>query len=179
NISSLLIARATRRRRELTIRAALGASRGDLVVQLLTESAVLGAAGGVLGLLVSAWLVTVLLRVMPHGLPRLQDTSVDTTVMLVTMAAALITSLVFGVLPALQASRVDSAQVLQQTRDRGSGRSRGRAVLVVGEIALTLVLLAGAGLLANSFLRLQRVHPGFEVEHATVAELMVPQSCYP
>jgi putative ABC transport system permease protein len=179
NVSSLLIARATRRRRELTIRAALGASRRDLVLQLLAESTLLGIAGGLLGLIVSAWLVTVLLRVMPHGLPRIDGVNIDATVMIVTLAAAFVTSLVFGVLPALQASRVDSAQVLKQTGDRGSGRSRGRAALVVGEIALTLVLLAGAGLLANSFLRLQRVDPGFNVEHATVAELMVPQARYP
>ena len=179
NVSSLLIARATRRRRELTIRAALGASRRDLVVQLLTESAILGVAGGVLGLIASSWLVSMLVRVMPRGLPRLQSVTIDTTVMLVTLGAALVTSLVFGVLPALQASRVDSAQVLKQTGDRGSSRTRGRAILVVGEIALTLVLLAGAGLLANSFLRLQRVNPGFDVEHATVAELMVPQVRYP
>jgi putative ABC transport system permease protein len=179
NVSSLLIARATRRQRELTIRAALGASRRDLVVQLLTESAVLGITGGALGLLGSTWLVAVLLRVMPRGLPRLDGVSIDTTVMLVTLAASLVTSLVFGVLPALQASRVESAQVLKRTGDRGSSRTRGRAALVVGEIALTLVLLAGAGLLANSFLRLQRVDPGFNVDHAIVAELMVPQARYP
>jgi putative ABC transport system permease protein len=179
NVSSLLIARGTRRRRELTIRAALGASRGDLIRQLLAESAVLGVAGGALGLLASSWLVAVLLRVMPRGLPRLQGAGIDTTVTLVTLAASLLTSLVFGVLPALQASRVESAQVLKQTGDRGSSRTRGRAALVVAEIALTLVLLSGAGLLLNSFLRLQRVHPGFTVEHATVAELMVPQARYP
>ena len=179
NISSLLIARATRRRRELTIRAALGASRRNLVAQLLTESAVLGIAGGACGLLVSSWLVHALVAMMPRGLPRLQTVSIDTTVMLVTLGAALVTSLVFGVLPALQASRVDSAQVLKQTGDRGSSRTRGRAALVVGEIALTLVLLAGAGLLANSFLRLQRVDPGFNVEHAMIAELMIPQARYP
>jgi len=179
NISSLLIARATRRERELTIRAALGASRRNLVMQLLTESAVLGVAGGLLGLLVSSWLVALLVRVMPRGLPRIESVTIDTTVMLVTLAASLVTSLVFGVLPALQASRVDFAQVLKRTGDRGSSRARGRAALVVGEIALTLVLLAGAGLLANSFLRLQRVDPGFNVEHATVAELMLPQPRYP
>jgi putative ABC transport system permease protein len=179
NVSSLLIARGTRRRRELTIRAALGASRRDLVSLLLAESAVLGVAGGLVGLFVSWWLVAVLLRVMPGGLPRLEGAGIDTTVMIVTLAVSLVTSLVFGVLPALQASRVDSAQVLKQTGDRGSSRARGRAVLVVVEIALTLVLLAGAGLLANSFLHLQRVKPGFTVEHATVAELMVPQARYP
>ena len=179
NVSSLLIARATGRRRELTIRAALGASRGALVAQLLSESLVLGLASGAVGLLASEWLVTLLVRVLPQGLPRADDISVDVTVMAVTLAAALLTGLLFGVLPALQASRIDSAQVLKQTGDRGSSRTRGRAVLVVAEIALTLVLLAGAGLLLNSFLRLQHVDPGFAVDHATVAELMLPQERYP
>jgi putative ABC transport system permease protein len=179
NVSSLLIARATRRRRELTIRAALGASRRELVAQLLTESVVLGLAAGVVGLLASSWVVAVLVRMMPPGVPRADQIGVDVTVMIVTIAAALGTSVLFGVLPALQASRVDSAQVLKQTGDRGSSRTRGRAALVVGEIALTLVLLAGAGLLLNSFLRLQRVDPGFAVDHATMAELMLPQARYP
>ena len=179
NVSSLLIARAAGRRRELTIRAALGASRGALVAQLLTESAVLGLAGGAAGLLASVWLVGILVRAMPDGLPHVGGVGVDVTVMLVTFAVALVTSLVFGVVPALQASRVQSAQVLKQTGDRGSARTRGRAVLVAGEIALTLVLLAGAGVLGNSFLRLQRVESGFGVPHATVADLMLPQGRYP
>lgn len=179
NVSSLLIARATGRRRELTIRAALGASRRSLALQLLVESAVLGLAGGLLGLIVSTWLVVLLVHVLPPGLPRAAGIGVDATVMAATIIAALATSLAFGVLPALQASRAESAQVLKQTGDRGSSRARGRAGLVVGEMALTLVLLAGAGLLANSFLRLQRVDPGFTVEHATVAELMLPQARYP
>jgi putative ABC transport system permease protein len=179
NVSSLLIARAAGRRRELTIRAALGASRGTLVAQLLAESAVLGVAGGVTGLVASGWLVGVLVNAMPQGLPHVGGVSTDATVMLVTLTAALLTSLVFGVLPALQASRVEAAQVRKQTGDRGSSRSRGRAGLVAGEIALTLVLLAGAGMLGNSFLRLQRVDSGFAVDHATVADLMLPQVRYP
>jgi putative ABC transport system permease protein len=179
NVSSLLIARASGRRRELTIRAALGASRAALVAQLLAESAVLGVAGGVVGLAASVWLVGALVNAMPQGLPNVGGVSTDVTVMLVTLAAALLTSLVFGVLPALQASRVEAAQVLKQTGDRGSSRSRGRAWLVAGEIALTLVLLAGAGMLGNSFLRLQRVDSGFAVDHATVADLMLPRVRYP
>jgi putative ABC transport system permease protein len=179
NVSSLLIARATGRRRELTIRAALGASRRRLVAQLLVESGVLGAAAGVLGLAASVWLVAGLVRLMPPGLPRADGIAVDFRVMLVTMGAALAASVVFGILPALQASRVDSGQVLKQSGDRGSSRAGGRSVLVVAEVALTLVLLAGAGLLLNSFLRLQRVDAGFTLEHATVAELMLPQHRYP
>jgi putative ABC transport system permease protein len=179
NVSSLLIARATGRRRELAIRAALGASRGDLIRQLLSESLVLGVAGGIAGLLLSSWLVVLLLRVLPRGLPRADSIAIDTTVMLVTMLAAVGTGVLFGILPALQASRAQAAQVIKQTGDRGSARARGRAALVVAEIALTLVLLAGAGLLANSFLRLQRVDSGFQAEHATIAGLMVPQARYP
>ena len=179
NVSSLLIARASGRRRELTIRAALGASRRNLATQLLAESAVLGLAGGVLGLVANSWLLGLLVHLLPDGLPRADGISVDATVMMVTLTASLATSLIFGVLPALQGSRVEAAQALKQSGDRGSSRTRGRAALVVSEMALTLVLLAGAGLLANSFLRLQRVDPGFRVEHATVADLMVPQARYP
>jgi putative ABC transport system permease protein len=140
---------------------------------------VLGLGGGLMGLILSSWLVGLLVRVMPEGLPRVESASIDLTVTAVTLGAALATSLLFGMLPALQASRVDSAQALKRSGDRGSTRTHGRAVLVVGEIALTLVLLAGAGLLGNSFLRLERVDPGFTVAHATVAELMVPQTRYP
>ena len=181
NVSSLLIARASGRRRELTIRGALGASRGALVAQLLTESAVIGLAGGAAGLLGSSRLIGVLADAMPQAsaCPGAGGVTVDLRVTFVTLAAALATSLLFGVLPALQASRVDSAQVLKQTGDRGSSRTRGRAALVAGEIALTLILLAGAGLLANSFIRLQRVDSGFAVDHATVADLMLPQARYP
>jgi putative ABC transport system permease protein len=179
NVSSLLIARATGRRRELTIRTALGARRRDLIGQLLAESAVLGLSGGLVGLLLSSWLVQLLVNVMPEGLPRVESAGIDLTVTMVTLAAALATSLLFGMLPALQASRVDAAQALKQSGDRGATRTRGRAALVVGEIALTLVLLAGAGLLGNSFLRLQRVNPGFTPAHATIGELMVPQTRYP
>jgi len=179
NVSSLLIARGTGRRRELTIRAALGASRRALVGQLLVESLVLGAAGGFLGLLASTWLVRVLVTLLPHGVPRASGIDVDLVVVAVTVVASLAASVLFGILPALNVSRVDAAQALKQTGERGSRRSRGREVLVAAEIALTLVLLAGAGLLANSFLRLQRVDSGFTIEQATVADLMLPQERYP
>src|SRR5436190_890272 len=179
NVSSLLIARATGRRRELAIRAALGARRGHLVRQLLTESLVLGLAGGVLGLLASSWLVVLLVKVLPRGLPRTEDIRLDATVMAVTAIGSIGASLLFGILPALQAARTRAAHVIKDAGERGSTRARGRAALVVAEIALTLVLLVGAGLLATSFVRLQRVDPGFKAEHATLASLMVPQSRYP
>ena len=179
NVSSLLIARATGRRRELAIRAALGAGRKHLIRQLLTESLIVGVAGGVLGLLVASWLVVLLVKVMPSGLPRTDDIHLDATVMLVTMIASLATGVLFGILPALQASRTQAAHVIKDAGERGSTRARGRATLVVAEIALTLVLLAGAGLLANSFLRLQRVDSGFKPDHVTIAQLAIPQTRYP
>ena len=179
NVSSLLIARATGRRRELAIRSALGARRDHLVRQLLAESLVLGIIGGLVGLMVSFWLVAVLLKLLPQGLPQADGINVDVTVAAVALLASLVTGLLFGVLPALQASRTQATQAIKQAGERGSTRARGRAALVVAEIALTLVLLVGAGLLANSFLRLQRVDPGFRPEHATMAQLMIPLQRYP
>jgi predicted permease len=178
NVSSLLIARATGRRRELAVRAALGATRGHLIRQLLAESLVLGSIAGVVGLLLSSWLVVLLLKVVPRGLPRTDAIRLDSTVMLVTLLASLATSVLFGILPALQASRARAAQVIKESGERGSSRARGRSALVVAEIALTLVLLAGAGLLANSFLRLQRVDPGFDAEQVMIGHLMLPQTRY-
>ena len=179
NVSSLLIARATGRRRELAIRAALGAGRGQLIRHLLAESLVLGIAGGIVGLLLSSWLVVLLVKMLPRGLPRLDAIRLDTTVMIATLLASVATGMLFGILPALQASRTRAAHVIKEAGERGSTRARGRAALVVVEIALTLVLLAGAGLLANSFLRLQRVDPGFNANQVTLGHLMVPQSRYP
>jgi putative ABC transport system permease protein len=179
NVSSLLIARTTGRRRELAIRAALGARRGQLIRQLLAESLVLGVCGGLAGLLLSSWLVVLLVRFVPRGVPRTDAIVLDTTVMIVTLLASVATGALFGILPALQASRTRAAHVIKKAGERGSSRARGRSALVVAEIALTLILLAGAGLLANSFLRLQRVDPGFNPEHVTIAHLMVPQARYP
>jgi predicted permease len=180
NVSSLLIARATSRRQELVIRAALGASRTDLIRQLLIESLLLGAVGGVVGLLLAAQLVDWLVRVLPAGLPRADTIGLDRTVTLVTLGASLVTGVLFGVLPAWQASRSQATAAMKETGERGSSsRARGRSALVVAEIALTLVLLIGAGLLANSFLRLQRVDPGFRPPQVTIAVLGVPQTRYP
>ena len=180
NVSSLLIARATGRRRELAIRAALGAGRGHLIRQMLTESITLGLAGGVCGLLLASWLLVLLQRFVPSGLPRTDMIRLDTRVTLVTLFASLAVGVLFGLLPALQASRARAGQVIKEAGERGtSGRARGRSVLVVAEIALTLVLLVGAGLLGNSFLRLQRVDPGFRPEQVMLGNIMVPQARYP
>ena len=180
NVSSLLLARATGRRRELAVRAALGAGRGRLVRQLLTESLVLGAAGGFAGLLLGAWLIVVLVDLLPAGIPRVREISLDRVVAFSTLVTALITGVLFGVMPALQAGRTDAGAALKSSGERGSsGRARTRAVLVVAEIALTLVLLACAGLLLNSFLRLQRVDSGLDPENVIVAAFMLPEARYP
>jgi predicted permease len=180
NISGLLVARASGRRRELAIRAALGARRRDLTMHLLTESVVLGLVGGFIGLLAGGWLVRLLPHVMPEGLPRTDAIGLDWIVVVVSIAVALVTSVLFGLLPAWQASRASAAVAMKDAGDRGSSARRfGRSALVVGELALTLVLLASAGLLANSFVRLQRVDSGFKPEHVLVAALVLPQTRYP
>ncbi len=179
NVSSLMIARATGRKRELAIRAALGAGRGRMIRQLLTESLLLGIVGGIVGLLAGAWITTLLVNVLPAGVPRKGEISLDFVVAVATLIAAVGTGMLFGVMPALQASRTDASTALKRGGERGSGRARARAALVVFEVALTLMLLAGGGLLLNSFLRLQRVDSGLQPENVTVVGFMLPQSRYP
>jgi putative ABC transport system permease protein len=180
NVSSLLIARAAGRRRELAIRGALGAGRGRLVRQLLTESLFLGAIGGAVGLLVGSWLVVLLLRVLPSGVPRSDEIALDRIVAMVTVLVALGAGVLFGVLPALQGSRADSPMALKEggRGSTGGARTLGRSALVVAQVALTLVLLVGAGLMLNSLLRLQRVDSGFRPENVTIVPLALPQSVY-
>jgi putative ABC transport system permease protein len=180
NVSGLLVTRATGRRRELAIRAALGASPRRLVRQLLAESLVLGIAGGVLGLLLASWLVRLLLAILPRGIPRVGEVTLDPFVAAVTLLTSLATAILFGVLPAVQGSRADAGAALRQDSGRTtSARAQGRSMLVVAEVALTLVLLVGAGLLINSFVRLQRVDSGMKPERVSVMGLMLPQSRYP
>ncbi len=179
NVSSLLLARTFSRRRELAIRAALGAGRLQLLKQLMTESLVLGGLGGLAGLLLGAWLVPVLARFVPGGLFTEQNVRLDTTVTVVTMVVALATGVLFGLLPAIQASQANAIATIRELGDRAStARARARSGLVVLEIALTLMLLAAAGLLLNSFLRLERVDSGFKPDHVVIAELLVPQNRY-
>jgi len=181
NIASLLLARATERQREVAVRAALGASRGRLVRQLLLESLVLGILGGIAGLGVAAGAVTLLSRVIPASVPRVAEIHLDIPVVLWTLGVAVLTGLAFGVLPALSGSRVDLASELKSGGGRAAtaGRTRLRAALVVGEIAVTFVLLVAAGLLATSFARLQRVDHGFRTERVTRVQLPIPQERYP
>ena len=180
NVSSLLLARIYGRRRELAIRAALGAGRWPLVRQLLTESVVLGTAGGGAGLALGVWLLPVLLRFVPEGVLTDQPISLDRTVAVVTLLTALGTSALFGLLPAFFAAQANAAMTIREAGDRAStARSRPRLALVALEIALTVVLLAAAGLLLKSFLRLERVDSGFAPDHVVIGELLVPQNRYP
>jgi putative ABC transport system permease protein len=183
NVASLLLARASGRQRELAIRAALGASRMRLVRQLIGESLLLAIGGGLLGLLVAGWAIAFLIGIMPDEVPRVGEIALDARVAAASFAISLASALLFGIVPSLQASRADASFVLRESGDRattaGRNRARTRAVLVVAEVALTLVLLVSAGLLANSFLRLQNTDPGFATDEVTLVEFPLPLGRYP
>ena len=181
NVASLLLARATARQREFAIRAALGATRGTLIRQLLAESLVLATAAGAVGLLIGMWAVQGLIQMMPEGVPRIEEIGLNARVGAVSLGVALLSAVVFGLVPALQASRTNAATALRDSGDRASTTARGgrtRAAVVVVELALTLVLLVSAGLLANSFLRLQSTDPGFATREVVLVELPLPQAKY-
>ena len=174
NVAGLLLARATVRRREVAIRATLGATRGRIVRQLLTESALVGVAGGTLGLLLALWLIDALLAFVAPSLPRVHGVAIDTRVLLVTTAISLLSSLVFGMIPALQASRVDLQETLKQASRSASGSRRSRNALIVAEIAVALILAFGAGLALRSFASLKHVDPGFRPEGLVMAQIDLP-----
>jgi putative ABC transport system permease protein len=167
NVSGLLLARGAARERELAIRAALGAGRGRLVRQLLTESLLLSIAGAAAGALLAAWAVSALPLVAPAGLPRLAEIRVDRGVLLFTLAASAATGILFGLAPALQGSRANLAGGASASARASSGRGRLRAALVVAEVALAVVVLVGAGLLVRSLQSLLRVEKGFEPQSLT------------
>jgi predicted permease len=164
NVANLLLARAAGRQKEMAIRAALGANRWRVVRQLLTECLLLAVSGGAAGLLLAWRLVELLPAIAPDNLPRAQDIRLDTRVAGFTLVVSLLTGIVFGLLPALQASKIDFGEGLKEGARGGAGllRRRLRGFLVVGEVALALVLLIGAGLLIRSFAHLTEVDPGFD-----------------
>lgn len=179
NVASLVMTRAAGRQRELAIRAAVGARRGQLVRQLLAESLLLGVGGGLAGLLLGAWLARVLVRLLPAGVPRVNEIGFDAVVASVTLGTGLLTAILFGIAPAFGAAWADAAHALKRGGERGSARPRARGVLIVAQVALTVVLLAGAGLLLNSLVRLLQTDSGLRPDHVTLVSLMLPQSRYP
>ena len=163
NLANLLLARGTARAKEIAIRGAIGAGRGRIVRQLLTESLVLSLAGGALGLAFSTWFVRVVIALSADTLPRVEDVRLDARVFLFAFLLALITALLFGLLPALRTARVDPQEHLRAGRGSvGMPGQRLRKVLVVAEVTLAVVLVAGAGLMARSFMELRSVDPGFD-----------------
>lgn len=182
NVANLLLARGTVRARELAIRAALGASHGRLLRLSLIESLILGLAGGMLGLLVALGGLGALLGLAPGNVPRLDEAALDLRVLAFAAATSLLTGVLFGLAPALQAFGIDLSQRLREG-GRGGTEGRGalrlRSALVVSEISLALVLLVGAGLLFQSLLRLRGVDVGFEVKDAISMRVRLPASRYP
>ena len=180
NVANLLLARATRRQAEMSVRAALGASRSRIARQLLIESAVIGLAGAVAGLALAYVMAEILKNVLPEDIPRLRQTRVDAVVLGFTLAVSLVASLLFGVAPALRASRTELQQALRD-ESRSSGGFRRRRLssgIVATEIALALVLLVAAGLLLRSFVRLQRVELGFDPANLATARMNLPETRY-
>ena len=179
NVANLLLAKATTRTREIAIRAAVGASRARIIRQLITESMLMALFAGIAGLILAVWGSSALVALAPADVPRLAETSIDGWVLAFTLGASLISSLLFGLAPALHASRVDLNDALKQGGGRASvglGAGRMRGALVVAEIALSVILLAGAGLLIKSFHALNNVALGFLPEHILVMETSVPSS---
>jgi putative ABC transport system permease protein len=181
NVSNLLLARATTRRTEIAVRSALGAGRWRLTRQLLVESVILALAGGLLGVILAAWGVRALAAVT-QSLPRSDGITVNTAVLLFSVGISVLTGIVFGVFPAFYASTPDLSAFLKDTRrdgGEGGGRRRFRSALVAVEVALALVLLAGAGLAIRSFERLSSVDPGFDSSGLLVATVTLPDARYP
>ena len=179
NVANLMLARATARQKEFALRAALGAGRWRIVRQLLVESLLLALVGGALGFALSIWALRVLLTSIPIQLPFWMNFSVDLRVLGFTIVITVLTGLLFGVAPALQTSRVDLNDTLKEGgRGTVGGRGRSRSLLVVTEIALSLVLLVGAGLMIQSFLRLRRVNVGLDPTNIAVTSFHLPTEKY-
>jgi putative ABC transport system permease protein len=180
NLANLLLARGAVREKEIALRAALGARRIRLVRQLLTESLILALAGGALGLGLAYWGIDLLRTFSPANLPRTAEINIDSNVLLFTTLVAVVTGLLFGLFPAIRGSRPDLNESLKEGgRAVAAPHQRLRNALVVAEVALSLVLLVGAGLLIRSFMRLMAVDPGFRPDNLLTMDITIPNSKYP
>jgi putative ABC transport system permease protein len=181
NVANLLLARATSRQHEMALRSALGARGWRLVRQLATESLVLAAAGGILGLVLAEGGLSVLRSMDPTSLPRMAAISIDAAVLGFTLATSAVTAIVFGIVPAIRAARQDLNRTLRASRSLSPTvlQVRLRNALVMGEVALALVLLIGAGLMMRSFVRLQQVKPGFDFERTLTFRVALPRAARP
>lgn len=182
NFANLLLTRAVARRAEMVVRAALGATRGRVIAQALTESVLVALLGGVAGLALAKFGVDFLLALKPANLPRLSAITLDWHVFLFALAASLATGLVFGLAPAWTSLRTDPAETLKEAgrgTSAGGSTHRIRSLLIVSEVALALLLLTGAGLLIRAFWLLRSVDPGFDPEHVLTMELQLPAARYP
>ena len=184
NVANLFLARSWKRRREIAVRAVLGATRARLIRQLLVESVLLAIAGGSAGLALGTWGVDIMRRFAPADTPRLAEIGLDYTVFWFTLSISVLTGIAFGLAPALHSSRTDlSASLKDSVAISGSsynlrGHHRLRSLLVVSEVALAVVLMIGAALMLKSFSRLTHSNPGFRTDHALTAEISLPETKY-
>jgi putative ABC transport system permease protein len=178
NIANLLLALATGRRKEMAIRAAMGASRWRIARQLLTESVMLALIGGGLGLAIARLAVKFILYISPTAIPRSREIGLDWRVLAFTLGVSVLTGILFGLVPALQAGEVDVHETLKEAGRGTSARHWLRSSLVIVEVATTMVLLIGAGLMIRSFYRLQNVNPGFSYENLTSFTVALPARKY-
>jgi putative ABC transport system permease protein len=179
NVANLQLARAHARAREFAVRAALGAGRARIIRQLLIESVLLGGLGCAAGLIVGVWGLDALRSMLPSGIPRIADVTLNGPVLLFAIGASLLTSIVFGLLPALHAAKQDLRETLAQGARGGSASGNSwRAALIVGEFALTCVLLVGAGLMIRTLANLYRADPGYSTEQTLTAGWVLPGEAY-
>ena len=178
NVANLLLVRATRRQREMAIRASLGAGRFTLIRQMLAENILLSLMGGAVGLVLAIWMLKLITVLAPQNIYRLNAVTIDRRVVVFTLFVSFATSLFFGSIPALQVSRINLVTALKGRSASVSGSNANGTLLVITEVALALVLLTGAGLLVNSFIRLQSVPTGLQPEQLVAMSVNLPHASY-